>query len=153
LPGFLHVKKGGKYIMKRGLLLVVLFFSMAILSACANPHIGKSVNYRWNNVCRVKSFPSTCRLSLEHFDFDFEVEQQSDQDYVLTGEAYNTKSVGASRIYSGTFTFFLVNDSVITEAVTVVPRGNLAQSISFKKSFTPQESFDGILVGYSLTVK
>lgn len=139
--------------MKRSPLIVLAFFIMIILSACAsNPHIGKPVSYRWNNVCRCKSFPSTCHLELEHFEFDFNVEQRSEKEYGISGKALNTKTPGGSRIHGGNFTFFLISKGVITEAISVVPVGHLASAISFKKNFTPQEKFDGILVSYNITV-
>ena len=139
--------------MKHHPLILLLLLVTIVFSACADPHIGKQVSYRWDNVCRCKSFPSTCHLALEHFDFNFDVEQRNEKAYFLSGEALNTKNVGASRIYGGTFTFLLVNKGIITETFTFVPKGTLGQSISFKKSFTPQEEFDGILVSYSITVK
>ncbi|GAK58148.1 hypothetical protein U27_05121 [Candidatus Vecturithrix granuli] len=67
--------------------------------------------------------------------------------------AFNTKSHGASLIYGGTFTFLLVKDGKVIEAVGIAPQGNLAQSISFKKAFTSKEEFDGILVNYQIKVK
>lgn len=139
--------------MKRYPLIVIVFCFTVILSACTNPHIGKPVSYNWNNVCRCDSFPSSCHLELEHFDFNFDVEQQSDAEYFLAGEARNTVTEGATHIYGGTFTFLLVKDGVIIDALDIVPQGNLEQSISFKKSFTAEKEFDGVLVNYSITVR
>lgn len=139
--------------MKRQTTIVVLLSLAIILSACANPHIGKSISYRWENVCRCNSFPASCHLPLEHFDFTFDIVQQNEKQYSLAGEALNTQSLGASHIYGGTFTFLLVKDGKVIEAVGIVPQGNLAQSISFKKTFTSQEEFDGVLVNYEVKVK
>lgn len=139
--------------MKRQRVLVALLFATIMLSACAHPDIGKPVNYRWKNVCRCNSFPTSCHLPMEHFEFTFDVVQQSEQQYSLAGEAINTRAHGASRIHSGSFTFLLVKDGKIIEALGIAPQGSLTQSISFKKAFTPKEAFDGILVNYQLKVK
>lgn len=139
--------------MKRQPTLFVMLLVTIILSACANPDIGKPINYQWENVCRCNSFPASCHLPLEHFEFTFDVIQQSEKQYSLAGEALNTKSQGASHIYGGTFTFLLVKDGKVLEAVGIAPQGNLAQSIPFKKAFTSKEKFDGILVNYQITVK
>ena len=139
--------------MKRQSILFIMLLVTIMLSACANPDIGKPIDYRWENVCRCNSFPASCHLPLEHFDFTFDVVQQNEKQYSLAGEALNTQSLGASHIYGGTFTFLLVKDGKVTEAVGIVPKGNLTQSISFKKAFTTKEEFDGILVSYQITVK
>lgn len=142
--------------MKRLLIFLLLAFLIISVAGCSitNPHIGKTFDYKWVDVCECESFPASCVIPTEHFKFEFEVRQLDTGEYEIEGEATiaeEKKTLG--QIDSGTFTFLLGKEGVINEAVPVVVRGDLWSTVPFKKQFIPEADFDAIIVTYNIVYR
>jgi hypothetical protein len=139
--------------MKRVLFAFFVAVFVVFMTACTtSQHIGKSVSYDHPQVCTWNTLPSACRVMTEHFDFEFTVEQISDNEFRIDGQAVNLGSERVESIASGTFDFLLIKEQMIIDAVSVAPTGSLEFKIPLKKRFQSEEDFDALLVTYQLKV-
>ena len=138
--------------MKR---ILPLMFIALFLASCASPHIGRSVNYDADSVCKINSYPASCSVTYDRMNISYLIEETENPDeYQISGTATYTGS-GTWNSYSGAmFTLLVAQDGVVAEVFNIAGgRGSIDSQITFSRTFTFPGYIEAILLGYSMNVK
>ena len=135
--------------------LATMAVCLLLLSSCASPHIGRSVNTNYEGVCNFKTFPASCSSIDKNLSIEYQIEKTGKiGEYILTGTADNLLGGNFSRYYDFTMYFLLVHNRTVVESVGVMGRTGLnAAKTAFSRTFTTPNEFEASLATYSFTYK
>jgi hypothetical protein len=134
-------------------LLAILF--IPIVSGCSLSHhiIGKAVHYEQEKICQWEVLPTYCEIPSEHFTFQFHLKHLETGEFEIAGNAIVAEANKTlNDIGSGAFSFLLLYKGIVVDAVDVTPRGDLWDEIPFRKTFSSEEEFHAVAVGYRMTI-
>jgi hypothetical protein len=144
-------------IMKKIVFLLICLGIIGILTACANippAYLGKSIDPDWPGMCTLENDhtqPTSCHVTLKHFDFRFEVEYIEGIEYRIRGQATSLIPNSSSQIRAGNFTFFLTNQGTVVDSVRLLAnQARLDMKQELLKRFEAQEAFDAITATYDI---
>jgi hypothetical protein len=130
---------------------VVVTFCLLLLSSCASPYIGGTINPGHESVCNLKEFPASCSYTDKNFVLDYQIEKTGNpHEYIISGTALHVGG-GTWESFSGlNFTLLLAQHGVVVETFGIgVGSGSLDSKISFSRKFFAPYSFQASLLGYS----
>lgn len=137
--------------------LSILAVVIVLLTSCASPYIGSSVNMEAEGVCHSNSFPASCAWTTQNFRINYTIDQTNEENiYNITGtaSAIDGDSKTFTNFSGASFTLYLVSNRYIVDTFqTAAGSGSLGRTIKFSRNFEYPLNFDAVLLSYHMKVK
>jgi hypothetical protein len=126
-----------------------------LVTSCASPYIGRSVNTNYEGVCNFQHFPASCSSIDENLSIEYQIEKTGKVgEYQVTGTAENLLGGNFSNYHSFTLYLLLVHNSTVVDSIAVMGRTGLnAKNTTLSRTFFTPNEFEASLATYSFTYK